>query len=476
MGARLRALLGARLCMLRRNGLPVQALVFQAVLAAVLAGLVRDALPPFPYALFALSVGALLLALPLLADLGALLRRDEGGEWIAALPATAGELRLARVLHLVLALSGLALSWFVPCALFAPGALGLARLALPCAGLGLALVLAALLVWAQELLLERARGLFVLLETALVVAIVVGLLQLLGRLPELAQLTPASPGLVFFPPAWFAAALSHGEPLPALFATLVAALALWAVPSAARPEARRAGGFERALAPLRALAARLWVRRDERASFELVFAALPREREVALRTYPMLGIPLAFLLVGASAAESATWRGDLLALLFFTTGIYLPLLLTHVPLSESPEASWLLRLAPTPRGALVNGTLKALYVRWILPLYLALAVLGFALGEAALVLRLWPLAAVLVLPVLRLLYARLVRELPLSTAPEDLRADTDWIGLVTTLAVAATFVAVAARRLLTPGLAAALFLLAVGVELVLDRRLRRRLG
>jgi len=462
--------------MLRRGDLPLPALVFLAVLASALAGLVREALPPFPYALFALALGALGLAFPLLSELGALLRRDEGGEWIAALPATAGELRLARTLHLLAALTGLVLAWFVPFACLAPVELGAGRWALPLAGLGLAVLLAAGLVWAQELLLERASGLLVLLETALVVGAVVGLLQLLGRLPELARLTPDTPALAGLPPTWFAAALTGAGPGPALCAAGVGLLALWAVPPAAQRAARRASWLERALGPLRSLACRHWVRRDERASFELVFAALPREREVALRTYPMLGIPLAFLLVGLRSGADAAWRGDLLALLFFTTGIYLPLLLTHVPLSESAGASWLLRLAPAPRGALVNGAIKALFVRWILPLYLGLAVLGLVLGEGALVGRLLPLALALVLLELRLLYGRLVRELPLSTAPEELRAEVDWAGLVSGLAVGATLLAVLARRFLPLELALGLALALVGLELVLDRGLRRRLG
>lgn len=473
---RLRHLLAARLCMLRRGELPIPALVFLAALATALAALVREALPPFPYALFALSLGALGLSFPLLSDLGALLRRDEGGEWLAALPATATELRLARTLHLVLALSGLTLAWFVPFAWLAPDGLGLARLALPLAGLGLALLLAALLVWAQGLLLERAGGLLVLLETALVVGAVVGLLQLLGRLPELARLEPWDAGLAWLPPAWFAAALTGASPLPALGAALAGTLALWGVPPGSRRVARRASWLERALAPLRALALRGWVRRDERASFELVFAALPREREVALRTYPMLGIPLAFLVVGLRSDAGETWRGDLLALLFFTTGVYLPLLLTHVPLSESAAASWLLRLAPCPRGALINGSIKALFTRWIVPLYLGLAGLGVLLGEAALVARLLPLALALVLVELRLLYLRLVPDLPLSTAPEELRAEVDWAGLVSALAVGATLLAVLARRFLPLEGALALALLLLGTELLLDRGLRRRHG
>src|SRR5206468_10302317 len=101
----------ARLAMARRSGWPIPAFVFLAPLGAALALLVREALPPFAYSLLALSVGAMLLAFPLLSDLGALLRHDEGGEWVGSLPALAAERALARTLHLLVLLGGLVLSW-----------------------------------------------------------------------------------------------------------------------------------------------------------------------------------------------------------------------------------------------------------------------------------------------------------------------------------------------------------------------------
>ena len=94
-------LFGARMRMTSRAGWPIPALLFQGLLATVLAALVRDGLPPFPYALFALSLSALLLAVPLLSELGLVLRRDEGREWVEALPARPIELALARLLQLV---------------------------------------------------------------------------------------------------------------------------------------------------------------------------------------------------------------------------------------------------------------------------------------------------------------------------------------------------------------------------------------
>ncbi|NOT29971.1 MAG: hypothetical protein HOP15_05930 [Planctomycetes bacterium] len=475
--ARTRHLARARFALARRTGWPVHALAFHAGLAAVVALLVRDALPPYPYALFALAMGALLLALPLLSDLGAILRHDEGGEWIAALPALPRERTLARVLHLLLLLAAFVLAWFVPWAWLAPAGSGAgARLALPLLGFALILALATLLIWAQQLLLARAESVFVLLETALFLLVVVVLLRLLGGLPELAELQPGREGWAWQPIACFARPLVQGfwsAALPLVSVVLCGALLL-AVPAGEARHGQRRGALERWLEPLRWAAVRTWVRNDERGAFELVFRALPREREVALRTYPILGIPLAFLWVGASGAQASgePWRADLLALLCFTVSVYLPVLLVHVPLSESAQAVWILRTAPRSESALVGGTIKAVFVRWVLPLYLTLLALGLALAQAELLLRIWLPAVLLALLVLRLLYPRCVRALPLSTPPEELRSDLDWAGLVAPLAVGLTLLAALANRFLTwpvgLGVAAGLVL----VEVLLERNLR----
>jgi len=474
----------ARLTMAGRAGWPIPALLFQALLATVLALLVRDALPPFPYALFVLSLSALLLAVPLLSELGLVLRRDEGGEWAESLPARPIELALARLLQLVLLLLLLALAFLVPAALLAPAGFGLVpRLLLPGLGCGLALVLAAVLIWFQRLLQGRAESLLVLLQTALVVGTVVGLLTVLGHVPELARLTPqegASSWLAFFPPSWFAAPLAGGGASEWSTPLAVSALALlslfFARTPRARAELRRRSLLALLLVPLRGIAARFWVRSDERGAFDLVFDALPREREVVLRTYPMFGIPLAFLWIGAREAQgrSGPWQDDLLSLLFFTVVIYLPLFLTHVPLSESSGAAWLLGTAPVTRAGIVAGAIKALFVRFLLPLYLVLALLALGLSGPELLARLWLPALLSSLFLLRLLYPRCVRELPLSVPPEELHAEPDWTGLLTGLAAGLTLVAVLANRFLTwpLGLLAALVLAAL--DSFLARRMRAR--
>ncbi len=448
-------------------------LAFHAGLATLLAALVREALPAYPYALFALTVGALLLALPLLSDLGAILRHDEGGEWSAALPALPREHTLARALQLLAVLAAFVLVWFLPWALLAPPGFGFgARAALPVLGFALVLSLATLLIWAQQLLLARASAAFVLLETTLFLLVVIVLLSLLGRLPELARFEPGHEGLAWLPVACFARPLVVGGWAGlAPFSVFVLCLAaLLAIPGEASPPGRARGWLERLLEPLRWLAVRTWVRAEERGVFEFVYTAMPREREVALRTYPALGIPLAFLWLGSSSARASgePWRADILALLLLTVGVYLPILLVHVPLSQSAEAAWILRTAPRTERALAEGTIKALFVRWVLPLYLVLLALGLALAQFDLLLRLWLPALALVLLLVRALYPRCVRDLPLSTAPDALRSEVDWAGWVAPLAVGLTLLAVLANRFVTwpggLGLAAGLILIEVTLE------------
>jgi hypothetical protein len=261
-------------------------------------------------------------------------------------------------------------------------------------------------------------------------------------------------------------------------ALALAVLALAPMPAAA-PRGRREQLVARLLRPVRALATRLWVRADERAAFDLVYDALPREREVVLRTYPMFGIPLAFLVAAATDSDpsSASQRADLLALLLFTPGIYLPILLTHVPASASHAASWLLACAPIREGAVVVGAVKALAIRFLLPLYLLLGAIAAAQADLALALRLALPGAAISLLVLQRLYGVVVSGAPLSTAPDRVRTDLDWGGVLLVLAVALTFAAVLANRFV-PTVAGGLTATAVLLVLVLagERGLRRRLG
>lgn len=454
---------------------PAAPIVSHGTVAAVLCGLASGSLPPFGYALFALCVSGALVALPFLGDFGALLRSDPAAEWVETLPVSRFELRLARTLLILFSVGVLSLAALLPAAWFAPDDAGWSGKALlVLAGLAQGLAIVAFLVALQSALGDRAEGLLVLAQTLLFTGIALGLVVGLRWVPRIAHLAApgdASSSLALLPPAWFASWLAPAALVPlwpwrllpaiAVLASL-AVLALCPLPRGVR--ARSTGGWlSTLLAPLRALATRVWLAPGERASFDLVFDALPLEREFVLRTYPMIGIPLAFLIAGSSADPGASREG-LLAVLLFTPAAYLPILLVHVPASASHEARWLLDTAPVPRAAQEGGAIKAVALRFLVPLYAALFVLAWSQAGLAFAVRLALPAAILSTILLRQLYPMFVKEPPLSVAPDAIEAKVDWAGVLAGLGIGATLLAILAARFVTSlaaGLALAALLLVV---------------
>lgn len=466
----------------RQGAWPVAPLIMHGSIAAALALLVRDDLPPYAYALFMLSIALGLIALPLLGDFGYLLRADAAREWIEAQPIRASELRVARtllVLLLVLALSSAAL---LPIAVFAPSGLSIgARFVLVAAGVGQAVFVAAFLLGLQSLLGRRAETLLVLMQTLLVGGVVVGCLlglqfvpNLLGvrgphEIESLAQLLPS---------AWFAAPLADASASSTLWeiapwiAFALAVLVLFVAPQATNPSGRRPGWLAFALAPMRRLVTRTWVRRDERGAFDLVFDALPLEREFVLRAYPLIAIPLAMLFAGSNGSGGIEQLG-LIAVLLFTPATYLPILLVYLPATSSSDARWILDGAPLARGAIDNGALKAIVVRFLVPLYVLLFALAWSQAELGFALRLAPVGFLVSIAVVRGLYGKCVSDLPLSTDPSAIEARLDWTGTLLGLGFGLTLIAVLALifvKTIVVAVAACAALLAL--EWSADRRAR----
>lgn len=465
---------------------PAAPIVSHGTVAAVLCGLASGALPPFAYALFALSVSGALLALPFLGDFGALLRSDPAAEWVETLPISRLELRLARTLLILFSVGVLSCAALLPAAAFAPDSIGWSgRFVLVAAGLAQGLAIVALLVALQSALGDRAEGALVLVQTLLFTGIALGLVVGLRWVPRITHLEgPAgsADGLAFLPPAWFASYLAPSglsplwpwRLLPALLVPAsLAVLAACPLPHAVR--ARSTGGWlATALYPLRALATRAWLKPGERASFDLVFDALPLEREFVLRTYPMVGIPLAFLIAGSSGDPGASREG-LLAVLLFTPVAYLPILLVHVPASASAEARWILDTAPVGKAAHAGGAIKAVALRFLVPLYAALFVLAWSQAGLGFAFRLALPAAVFSTILLRQLYPMFVHENPLSVAPDEIEAKTDWAGVLAGLGIGSTLVAILAAHFVTTlGAGLAVTALLFGVERYLDRGSRSR--
>ena len=461
---RVLALLRARLrAQPHGSGLPVAALMLQGLISGVLCGLVSDALPPFAYGVFALALCGALAALPLLGEFAGLLAADEADEWVRTLPASDFEQRLARLAHLLIGLATLTLGAALPAAAFAELDLG-GRLALVLGALGQTLVIAAALLFVQSV--WRAEAPLVIAQMALFLVVIVGSTLGLQHVAGMASWhSPAdAPGwLDAFPPAWFARPLAE-TPWPAAGAlAALAALALLVLLPAPAPQALRRGRplLSRLLYPLRRLALRFWVAREERASFELVFDALPVERAFVLRTYPLVAVPLAFLV-----ADRA-----MLPLFVFTPAAWLPILSMHVPASASHAARWLLDTAPVAPHALAGGAQKAVFVRFVVPLYGWIALAVAAVGGAGLALALVPAGLLVALLVVRTTWAACVEGPPLSVAPEELRVNQDvMLKLLGMLALVLTLVAAGAMLVLDePLVIAAACAVLLGLELALDR-------
>jgi hypothetical protein len=470
----------------RGGAWPVAPLIVHGSIAAVFALLVRDVLPPYAYAIVMLSLAMALLALPLLGDFGFLLRADPAREWVEALPVRAAELRIARTMLLLLLVMALASAALLPIALFAPSGTGvIGRVALFAAGAGQALFVAGMLLGLQSLLGQRAEALLVLFQTLLVGGIVVGCLIGLRLVPMLvhAHAPDVAPSwIAVLPPAWFATVLVDDAHLSAAWraapwiALAFATAVLFVAPQATASVGRRPGWLAALLAPVRALLARTWVTRRERGSFDLVYDALPLEREFVLRAYPMIAIPLAMLFAGSRGA-SGIERDGLIAVLLFTPATYLPILLVHVPATASPDARWIIDGAPVQREEVDNGALKALAVRFLLPLYALLFAMAWSQAGPELALRLAPIGFLLSLLVMRRLYPVCVTDVPLSRPAGEIEARMDWTGILLGLGLVLTIVAIAALKLVTDA-GRAVFVCAVllFVEWLADRSVRTAAG
>jgi hypothetical protein len=450
------------------GAIPLGPLLVHGSLGALAALLVRDVLPPSTYALALLSLSAALLTLPLLGDLAPLLRADPSQEWLEAQPVTRRELRLARSLVAATVVLTLAAASLVPAAALAPPAMAWdARLVLLGSGLLQALVVAAALLAVFSLLGGRAESALVLLQTLLFALVAAGALIGLRHVPELAKLPRDAAWPAWYPPAWFASVL-RGELAAAASAGALALGLLFAAPSAPAPQASGRSALGTLLGPLLRVAARTWVRREERATFELVARALPLERDVVLRTYPLVGIALAFLFAGARGEGAG--RDALLALLLFMPPVWLPVLLVQVPGSASHGARWILDGSPLDEGALHAGARKALVVRFLVPLYVALGVLAAWSAGAHFALCVTPPAFLTAVLLSRQLYANCVHDLPLSRAPDDLLVELDWTGTMLGIGLLQAVLAVLAWKFLGSWqLALLVSAILVGIELGASR-------
>ncbi|MFT5051161.1 MAG: hypothetical protein ACI8QZ_002571 [Chlamydiales bacterium] len=484
MQARIRALVHATLAgeWLGPKGsqLPVATVLFHFSLSALLCGIASDQLSAYGYGVFALSIPLALATLPLLGELAPLLRADPAHEWISAQPVRPAEIRIARVIVIAVMLGVMTLGSASAAAMLAPDEMSIAsRLLLIVAALCQTLAVAAALLWIQAALGERAEILLVLLQTVLFCGLILGTVFGLSWVHELAGWSGPQESALPYPPTWFASWLLPWDALAgarrelwiSLGAVLfgVGTLAIAPFPPPPRARSTRTP-LSTLLTPFRRLAQRFWVRRDERGVFDFVYDALPSERDFVMRTYPLVAIPVAFLLLGAGADDP---QGEgLLAILLFAPATYLPILLAHVPATSTPNARWILDTAPLCPSAEREGALKAIAVRFLLPLGMALALVTCTQGGVAFTLRLALPAAVATVIALRVLWPLCVERPPLSTPASDLGTawKNDFTGILFALAAATTIGAIATWRLVkTPEMGIGIAVVGVLIELARTR-------
>jgi hypothetical protein len=177
------------------------------------------------------------------------------------------------------------------------------------------------------------------------------------------------------------------------------------------------------------------------------------------------------LLLGADGS-SARDEG-LLALLLFAPSVYLPLLLLYVPATATPEARWIVDTCPLDPRDEATGSRKAVVIRMVLPLYLALGALVAWKGNADLALRLTPVALTTGLLLLRTSWSFFAGAPPLSTAPSELGTawDDTRSGRMFMIAIIVTFAAFGAWQSVH---STALAFTVLAVVLVADRLPTRR--
>lgn len=457
--SRLRALLLAQ-SRGERRGSWIEVGTAHLLVALLLCGLARGQVAESAYAWLSLALSALLLLGPLLGDLAAPLRRLALEEWLRSLPARPLELRLARCLAYSRGVVILATFSLLPAAVLAPGPGWSAGLGLLLLGYAQALLLGTAVAAVQSLLAGRLEALLVLLQSALLMGVFATLLALPrllawlgplgspGELPLWAQWLPPSLAVAWTYPAGAQAPVAANVALLLLLALAGSLLAAWLPAPPAPSSGSGSRPLDWLLKPLAQALRRWWVRPPERASYDLVRRALPREREVTLRALPLLALPLVFAAV-AVTREPGDERDGLLSLLLFAPGFYLPILQLHVAASQSAQARHLLELAPTERCALERGAQKALVATYLLPISLALFLLAGALSDWAMALRLAPLGCLAGLLCLRVLYPRTVVDLPLSRPIEQIGCTESLAGPLITAGISLAGLALLARFGLT---------------------------
>ncbi len=227
---------------------------------------------------------------------------------------------------------------------------------------------------------------------------------------------------------------------------------------------------------------------EERAGFELMRSYMTRDRKLRARIYPAFGLPLAVYVYGLITGglhdpfvpQEISGGFPAHQLLGFYSVFITLFFATAIAQSDQWEASWIFYSTPVrSRAGIVTGARKLIIWRYLLPFFAFLFVLlAFAMppAKAAMYVLLNLLLALTAFALLSLTSPHL----PLSQSLEKAKQARQ-IGLIMLLGMsmaALTAILELMKQVPRAGFAVypALLLLAVGAELLLRRRLERRLA
>ncbi|MBI1854002.1 MAG: hypothetical protein HYR85_26995 [Planctomycetes bacterium] len=390
---------------------------------------------PFGFAFVQMVVLMVAVAMALVAEFGVALLDPEVHAMLAHLPIPSRTVFAARAVNALFYVAVMATSWSLPGAILSfrvHGGSLVAPLAHFVASL-LAALTSAVIVVAGYGLLARLVSPRRVHDATLYAQVLFSLLLFLGFLYGPSVL-PSADGFVAFsrspnalacPPAWFAA-IAAGGPARlvtiAILAPIVGALVTVWLAAGYMAWLRSGAGARRTASGERAnrgagfvtrLFRRFAVREDERPSFDFAMIQMSRERAFRLRVYPLLGFPIA-LAVMATSMPSAHDRTLWTMLLLYAPNLYFPAVISQLPFTSSPDASWMWRTAPISRRSdVLIGAEKAFLLRFVASLFVVVAIFAVwvwgpiaGLGNAA--------AAALIACIFTVLDFREVADLPFT--------------------------------------------------------------
>lgn len=314
---------------------------------------------------------------------------------------------------------------------------------------------------------ERLKSIINYFQIAMAI-IMMGGYQILPRILGLSSLAEASPDIkwwaIFVPPMWMAGALKLVNDLTVdpLYVTvtilaLVIPLASWKaintylapyfttklsdLGTSSAPQQVNSGPVRKSLG----IQIGNWITRAglERATFALVSFAFSRDRKLKLRIYPALGSFLVIITImlirntkeDLSIMEYIQVLGQSKSYIFIIYACIFILITVafEIHFSDEYKASWIYQAAPIRKpGEILSGTLKAILVRFFIPLYLfASTVILFIWGEKVIADLLFGMVACILL--MLSIFILVDKHLPLSLEPTARNQGSSFVRVVFSL-------------------------------------------